>query len=118
MQPFPQPFTEELLPTRADEVTEDLHAAAAAVCTPAAWVRAAYGCRVRHEHDQADPEERLAIAVEPVAPLTDDGRRLWEETTELLLALPDALQKAGLSVLAEAAVSAWKQYGVCVFERQ
>ena len=66
------PFTQELVATSKDELTQGLMAAIAKACANAVWVRAAYVCRVRREYSaDATIQECLATFVIPDPPLDD-----------------------------------------------
>jgi hypothetical protein len=107
-----------VLPTSAGDVASEVSEAIAAACASIASVRAAYVCRIRREDPaQSVVEELLKVAVETLPPRAEKANESRKVLTELLLALPDAVRDGGLSNLAEAAVPAWREFGICVFER-
>jgi hypothetical protein len=107
-----------LLPTSQEEVSPALSAAVAVLCSSVAEVRAAYICRVRREQmDGSCFEERLEVALQPTTALGEHERVPDQVTSKLLAALPDPLQYNGLAWLSQIGVPAWRQYGVCVFNR-
>jgi hypothetical protein len=115
----PTSFYEELLPTSPAEVPADLGDAVAALCSTAEQVRAAYVCRVRREDEaRSCSKELMSTAVEPVVALGEHDRAHHHVTYELMMGLPESLRAGGLSWLTESGAAAWREYGVCVFERR
>jgi hypothetical protein len=108
-----QPFRDRRLPTTEHEVA-DLSAAVAQACAQAAWVRAAFICRVRREFsDDGSVQTFLAAFV-----VTDfPAEERLPSSQQLLASLPSSIQNAGINVLTESAVPHSEPLGVHVYER-
>lgn len=108
-----RPFKDRRLPTTEREVA-DLTAAVAQACAQAAWVRAAFICRVHREFsDDGSAQTFLAAFV-----VTDSPEQEHPPSTRQLLAsLPSSLQEAGINVLTDSAVPHSEPLGVQVYER-
>jgi hypothetical protein len=111
------PFTQELVATSKDELAQGLMAAIAKACASAAWVHAAYVCRVRREYNaDGTIQECLATFVIPDPPL-EERLTTGGERAQLLESLPDSMLDGGLRVLSDMDVPNVEPFGICVYER-
>jgi hypothetical protein len=108
-----RPFRDRRLPTTEHDVA-DLSAAFAQACAQAAWVRAAFICRVRREFSDDDSVQTLLAAFV----VTDfPAHKRIPSNRQLLAWLPSSLQDAGINVLTDSAVPQAEPLGVQVYER-
>lgn len=110
---------QELLDTSDGDIPDAVRVELAQMCGGVPQVRAVYAARVRQTVGGGGAREGLHIAYElRVSPTSAEEARTSRETMiALIRAMPRELSQTGITLLSEAALPAWRRWGVRIFAR-